>query len=177
MATRPGGVMDSSYHAIIGLTDRCYMDRIEKLSELIRVHPWFLISLQNANKKAERPSLKHTIHFKKMKLVQKQGRKHDTLELEDDRILHSWSLGKEKGERSTELANIDPNFAHTERKSEGKLPYFVIGFLFLLLILIYPPDESLIERVIYALFILACISSFLVGLFTFGGKKAPPFCI
>lgn len=99
----------------------------------------------------------------RMKLIQQQGKQHDTLELDGDRILHSWSLKREKGERSTDLANIDPEFAITERKSEGKLPYFTLGLIFLLLFFMNYPGPGVLGNVVRGLFFGACVASFLVG--------------
>jgi hypothetical protein len=108
--------------------------------------------------------------LQKMKLIQKRGRQHDSLELDGDRIIHSWSLKKENGERSTDIENLDPEVAFTERKSEGKLPYFTIGFIFLLLLWFGYPGEGILGRVLTGLFIGACIASFLVG-FSIRGKE------
>lgn len=106
-----------------------------------------------------------------MKLIQKRGRQHDSLELEGERISHSWSLGKENGERSTDVGNLDSEFAHTEQKSEGKLPYFTIGLIFLLLLWFGYPGEGTLGRVFAGLFLGACIASFIVGFFIRGKEN------
>ncbi len=106
-----------------------------------------------------------------MKLVQKQGKQHDSLELQGNRISHTWSLRREKGEKSTELANIDANFASTERKSEGKLPYFTLGFLFLLLLFFHYSGDGVFGVFVGYLFAAGCVASFLTGLFIRGRER------
>ena len=106
-----------------------------------------------------------------MKLMQKRGSQHDSLELEGDRISHSWSLKKEKGERSTNIANLDSEFAFTEHKSEGRLPYFTIGFIFLLLLWFGYPGEGMLGHLLTGLFVGACIASFVVGLLIRGKEN------
>lgn len=81
-----------------------------------------------------------------------------------DRIFHSWSLKKEKGERSTDLANLDPDFAVTERENEGKLPYFILGLMFLVLVLLDFPGQGILGNVLKGLFLGAGIACFLVAI-------------
>jgi len=99
-----------------------------------------------------------------MKLMQKRGKQHDCLELSSDRIFHSWALRKENGERSTDIANLDTEFGFTEQKSEGKLPYFTIGLIFLLLLWVGYPGAGIFGHLLTGLFAGACIASFVVGL-------------
>ncbi|TVP78066.1 MAG: hypothetical protein EA353_09150 [Puniceicoccaceae bacterium] len=106
-----------------------------------------------------------------MKLMQKRGKQHDCLELDEDRIVHSWSLSKENGERATDVANLDPDFGSAEQKNEGKLPYFTIGFIFLLLLWFGYPAEGMLGHVLTGLFVGGCIASFVVG-FLIRGKES-----
>ncbi|MFP4157307.1 MAG: hypothetical protein ACLFU4_06785 [Opitutales bacterium] len=106
-----------------------------------------------------------------MKLMQKRGKQHDCLELSGDRIFHSWALRKENGERSTDVANLDPEFGFTEQKSEGKLPYFTIGLIFLLLLWVGYSGEGIWGHLLTGLFAGACIASFIVGLLIRGKEN------
>ena len=64
-----------------------------------------------------------------LELKQKKGKRWDHLKIDGDRIHHEWDLGRERGSRSTALANLDPNIGYQLKKTEGRAPYLILAAL------------------------------------------------
>lgn len=65
-----------------------------------------------------------------MELIQVKRNQRDVLRLSEGRIEHEWSLVREKGFRSTEVKNIDSKLGRRVSKTEGKVPYLFMMFMF-----------------------------------------------